>query len=203
MLTEHSFLSPDGRSYAFDSRAAGYGRGEGVATLILKTHKAAIRDGDPIRAIIRETCLNQDGKTPTITSPSQAAQEELMWRCYNAVGIDPSTVPYVEAHGTGTKAGDPVEAAAISSVFGHNRQNDSPVFIGSVKTNIGHLEPASGFASIIKVTLALERSLIPPSINYKSPNTKLNLKESNLKVGADKRELKIACLYFHRYQLSY
>ena len=126
-----------------------------------------------------------------------------MWRCYNAVGIDPSTVPYVEAHGTGTQAGDPVEAAAINSVFGHNRHSDSPVIIGSVKTNIGHLEPASGFASIIKVTLALERGLIPPSINYKSPNKRLNIEKSNLKVSADRRKLKIAHLYFPRYQPSY
>ncbi len=186
LLTERRFLSPDGRSYAFDSRAAGYGRGEGVGTLVLKTHKAALRDGDPIRAIIRETGLNQDGKTPTITSPSQTAQEDLMRRCYDSAGIDPATIAYVEAHGTGTQAGDPIEAAAIDSVFGRNRGSDSPVFIGSVKTNIGHLEPASGFASVIKVALALERGFIPPSINFNSPNTKLELEKSHLKASAGK-----------------
>ncbi|KAL8687483.1 MAG: hypothetical protein Q9218_006357 [Villophora microphyllina] len=176
------FLSPDGRSYAFDSRAAGYGRGEGVGTLVLKTHKAALRDGDPIRAIIRETGLNQDGNTPTITSPSQAAQEELIRRCYATSGIDPATVDYVEAHGTGTQAGDPIEAAAIDAIFGRNRLSEDPVYIGSVKTNIGHLEPASGLAAIIKVALALERGLIPPSINYESPNPKIAFEDSHLKV---------------------
>lgn len=150
-----------GARYAFDSRAAGYGRGEGVGTLILETHKAALRDGDPIRAIIREMGLNQDGKTPTITSPSQDAQEQLMRHCYDTAGIDPATVTYVEVHGTGTQAGDPVEAAAVDWIFGRNRESDSPVFIGSVKTNIGHLEPASGFSSVIKVALALSGVLYP------------------------------------------
>lgn len=100
-----SFTSPDGKSYAFDSRASGYGRGEGVATLILKPLNDALRDGDPIRAVIRETLLNQDGKTPTITSPSQAAQEDLVRSCYKSAGLDPSKTTYVEAHGTGTRAG--------------------------------------------------------------------------------------------------
>lgn len=182
-LTQNRFLSTDGRSYAFDSRAAGYGRGEGVGILVLKTLKNAVKDGDSIRAVIRETLLNQDGKTQTITSPSQDAQEELMRKCYENVGINPATVPYVEAHGTGTQAGDVVEAASIGKAFGQNRSSQEPVLIGSVKTNIGHLESASGFASVIKVAMALEKGYIPPSINFGSPNQNLDLEKLNLKVS--------------------
>lgn len=94
-------LSPDGKCYAWDDRASGYGRGEGIATLVLKPLEDAIRDGDRVRAVIRDTALNQDGKTPTITSPSTAAQEELIRTCYRRAGLDPSQTPYVEAHMTG------------------------------------------------------------------------------------------------------
>lgn len=174
-----------------------------MSTLALKAHKVALRDDDLIRALIRESSLNQYDKTPTITSPSQAAQEELIRRCYDAVGIDPSTIAYVEAHGTETQADDSVQAAAIDSIFGRNRQSDSPVYISFVKTKIGHLEPASGFASIIKVVLALKPDFIPPSINCESPNPKLKLEESNLKVNVNKGKSRIARLYFHRYRSSY
>ena len=113
MLTRISLLSPDGKSYAFDSRASGYGRGEGIATIILKPLEDALRDGDPVRAIIRHTGANQDGKSSTITSPNQSAQEELIRSCYRAAGLDPVETGYVEAHGTGTQTGDSIEAGAL------------------------------------------------------------------------------------------
>ncbi|KAG6361752.1 hypothetical protein INS49_009980 [Diaporthe citri] len=141
-------LSPDGRSYAFDSRANGYGRGEGVATIVIKRLDDALACGDPVRAVIRETCLNQDGRTETITTPSQSAQEELMYECYRRAGLDPRDTQYFEAHGTGTPTG----------------------------------EAASGLSSVIKVVLALEKGLIPPSINFNTPNPKLELDEWHLKV---------------------
>ena len=182
--TDHgvSFLSPDGRSYAFDSRAAGYGRGEGVSTIILKPLQRALEDSDPIRAVIRQTALNQDGRTQTITSPSQIAQEDLIRACYRSAGLSPADTMYVEAHGTGTATGDPIEAAAIGTVFGEGRPIDEPIFVGSVKTNVGHMESVSGFASILKVAMALENGMIPPNINFDKPNPNIDLRKLKLKV---------------------
>ncbi|KAF9760641.1 hypothetical protein IL306_004227 [Fusarium sp. DS 682] len=175
-------LSPDGKSYSFDSRANGYGRGEGVATIIVKRWSDAVAAGDPIRAVIRETCLNQDGKTETITSPSSNAQEELIRKCYRSAHLDPDETQYFEAHGTGTPTGDPIELQAVASVFQAGRQNKEPLHIGSIKANIGHTEPVSGLASLIKVVLALEHGVIPPSMNFQKPNAKLNLAAWNFKV---------------------
>ncbi|KIM94092.1 hypothetical protein OIDMADRAFT_207730 [Oidiodendron maius Zn] len=177
-----SLLGKTGKSYAFDHRAEGYGRGEGSATVILKRLDDALRDGDPIRALIRATGVNQDGKTETVTTPSQEAQEELIRACYGRSGLDPSQTAYFEAHGTGTRTGDPIEARAIASVFKDNRPREEPLRIGSVKTNVGHTETASGLASIIKVTLALEKGQIPPTANFEKPNEKIHLDDWNLKV---------------------
>jgi len=179
----NSLISKDGKSYAFDSRANGYGRGEGSATVILKRLDDAIRDGNPIRAVIRESGVNQDGKTETITTPSGEAQEALIRACYQRAGLDPSLTTYFEAHGTGTRTGDPIEVKAIASVFKDSRPADQPLRIGSVKTNIGHTETASGVAAVIKVVLALENGQIPPSVNFEEPNEKLHLEEWKLKVG--------------------
>lgn len=182
-------LSPDGKSYAFDKRANGYGRGEGVATILIKRLSDALAANDPIRAVIRETALNQDGKTETITTPSGAAQETLMRECYRRAGLDPRGTQYFEAHGTGTQAGDPIEARAMAGVFcgvGEDgiggRDEAHYLRIGSVKTNVGHTEAASGLAAVIKGVLCLERGLIPPSVNYETPNPKLKLDEWRLKV---------------------
>ena len=175
-------LSPDGKSFAFDARANGYGRGEGVATIVIKRLQDALAARDPVRAVIRETCLNQDGKTETITSPSQAAQEALMRECYRRAGISPRDTQYFEAHGTGTPTGDPIEARAVAAVFGGSERKEA-LRIGSLKTNIGHTEAASGLASLIKVVLAMEKGKIPPSINFEKPNPKLSLDEWRLKVA--------------------
>ncbi|KAJ5357821.1 hypothetical protein N7541_004979 [Penicillium brevicompactum] len=157
-------LSKDGKSYSFDHRANGYGRGEGVAAIILKRLDDALIAGDPIRALIRETNLNQDGKTETLTSPSCEAQQQLIRECYEKADICPSSVQYFEAHGTGTPTGDPIEASAIAALFQKGRPRDQPLFIGSVKTNLGHTEPTSGLASVIK------------------PNKQLLLDEWNMRV---------------------
>ncbi|KAJ5826937.1 hypothetical protein N7447_003700 [Penicillium robsamsonii] len=183
-------LSPDGRSFAFDNRANGYGRGEGVATVVIKRLSDALAANDPIRAIIRETALNQDGKTETITTPSGSAQEELMRECYRRAGLDPRGTQYFEAHGTGTQAGDPIEARAMANVFSGVDENGDGgrdeahyLRIGSVKTNVGHTEAASGLAAIIKGVLCLEKGLIPASVNYETPNPKVKLDEWRLKVA--------------------
>ena len=177
-------LGADGRSYTFDSRGEGYGRGEGVATVILKPLTDARKNGDPIRAVIRETALNQDGKTATITSPSQSAQEDLIRACYRNAGLDLSSTNYVEAHGTGTRTGDPIEAGAIGTVFRETRPADNPLLIGSVKSNIGHLEAASGLAAVIKTAMAFEKNAIPPSINYENPNPGIDFDMLRLRVSA-------------------
>ena len=135
--------------------------------------------------MIRQTALNQDGRTQTITSPSRDAQEDLIRACYKTAGILPKDTCYVEAHGTGTPAGDPIEAAAIGTVFGEGRPIDKPLYIGSVKTNVGHLESVSGFASILKVAMALEHDMIPPSINFDKPNPDIDFLKLKLKVSTN------------------
>ncbi|KAI9741637.1 MAG: polyketide synthase [Cirrosporium novae-zelandiae] len=181
-MTNLGFLSPDGKSFAFDHRACGYGRGEGVATLVIKPLKDALRDGDPIRAVIRETLLNQDGKTAGITLPSSEAHQALIRAAYKNVGLDPLETAYFEAHGTGTKVGDPREAEAIGTVFGEKRSIDNPICIGSVKANVGHLEAASGLAGIIKSTMAIEKALIPPLAEFEKINPKISLEKWKLKI---------------------
>ena len=150
---------------------------------MLKPLDHAIRDGDNIRAIIRNTGANQDGKTNGITFPSKESQANLMRSVYQTAGLDPSETAYVEAHGTGTAAGDPVEAEAISSVFTVKRAIDNPLHVGSVKTNIGHLEAASGLAAMVKTIFALEEGVIAPNINFEEPNKDIPLKQWKLKVN--------------------
>jgi acyl transferase domain-containing protein len=175
-----SLLSGQGRSFSFDSRASGYGRGEGSATIVLKRLDDALRDKDPIRAIIRNTAVNQDGKTPGITVPSKEAQVTLASLAYEDAALDPLQTAYVEAHGTGTKAGDAIEIEAISNVF-CNRRVD-PLYVGSIKSNIGHPESSSGLAGLIKAILVLEKGLIPPNADFRLPNPRLRLSERGLAV---------------------
>ncbi|KAF4889745.1 Highly reducing polyketide synthase azaB [Colletotrichum fructicola] len=175
VMSSLGVLGADGRCFAWDSRANGYGRGEGIATLLLKPLRDALADGDPVHAVIRETAINQDGKTPTITSPSSEAQEDLIRACYRRAGLDPSKTPYVEAHMTGTPTGDPIEASAISRVFGKGRTADNPVLVGSIKTNLGHLEASSGIAGVVKAVMMLKHGIIPPSLNYKEANPKIDM----------------------------
>lgn len=162
-------LGPSGRSYAFDKRAEGYGRGEGVVTLVLKTLARAEADGNTIHAFIRGSASNQDGKTATITSPNQEAQEALISECYADANLDPHHTAFVECHGTGTKVGDYCEASAIHTAF-RTESRQSPLYLGSVKSNIGHLEAASGLASIIKVVKALQHGKIPPNYDFADQN---------------------------------
>ena len=150
--------------------------------MVLKPLKDAIANGDPIRAIIRNTVVNQDGKTPGITMPSCKAQTALMEDAYAQAGLDPADTHYVEAHGTGTKVGDPIEVEAMANVLSKKRGPSNPLIVGSVKANIGHLETASGLAGLIKVILCLEKGLIPPSINFEYENKELLLNRRHLKV---------------------
>ncbi|AEO58697.1 polyketide synthase [Thermothelomyces thermophilus ATCC 42464] len=175
-------VGADGKCYAWDARAQGYGRGEGVAALILKPLRAALRDGDQVYGVIRETGLNQDGLTKTITSPSVESQIKLIEKCYGRAGLDLADTGYVEAHMTGTRAGDLAEATALARTFGRARKPGDPVYVGSVKTNVGHTEAVSGLAAIIKTLFALKHRVIPPNINYQTPNPEIPLEEWNLAV---------------------
>lgn len=175
-------LSPDGRCYSFDDRGiSGFGRGEGSACIILKSLEAALKDGDPVRSIIRNSGVNQDGKTTGITMPNGQAQASLIQSVYRATGLDPLHTDYVEAHGTGTATGDPIEAAALGKVFGRG-QGQSPVVVGSIKSNIGHLEAVSGVASVIKAALMLERRFYAPNCDLQTLNPKIPFQQMNLKV---------------------
>ena len=175
-------LSPDGKSYAFDERAtSGFGRGEGTSCIVLKPLEAALRDGDPVRAIVRNSGCNQDGKTAGITMPNGGAQESLIRSVYEAAGLDPKETAYVEAHGTGTATGDPIEAAALGEVFGR-RSDQRPIIIGSLKSNIGHLEGTSGIASVIKTALMLERRFLIPNCDLGKLNPRIPFDKWNMKV---------------------
>lgn len=181
-LDNGGFLSPDGISYSFDHRANGYARGEGFGFTLLKPLRTAIRDGDMIRAVVRATGVNQDGRSPTITQPSPAAQIDLIRKTYEKGGLDLATTRYVEAHGTGTPIGDPIEAAAIGEVFRDYRDSNHPLFVGSVKSNIGHLEGASGLAGILKTILILERGCILPNAWTEKVNPAIDTESLHIEV---------------------
>ncbi|PGH00189.1 hypothetical protein AJ79_08294 [Helicocarpus griseus UAMH5409] len=160
-------LNEDGRCYSFDARGRGYGRGEGAAMVVLKRLNDAIQHGDHIHAIIRNTSLNHVGKTAGITLPSKDSQQNLIRIAYQQAGLNPLDTTYIEAHGTGTVVGDETEVAAIQEVFegGSQALQDFPLYMGSIKPNIGHLESVSGLAGFIKAVLMIERGKIPPNLN--------------------------------------
>ncbi|MFG3421695.1 type I polyketide synthase [Micromonospora sp. NPDC048063] len=154
-------LAPDGVSKSFDRDADGYGRGEGCGVLVLKRLDDAERDGDRILAVIRGSAVNQDGHTDGIMAPSGPAQQHVVRRACDRAGVAPASVDYVEAHGTGTQLGDPVEATALAAVYAAGRPEDRPCLIGSIKSNVGHLEGAAGVAGLMKAILALHHGQIP------------------------------------------
>lgn len=175
-------LSDTGRSYPFDIRGLGYGRGEGAATVLLKRLDDALQAGDHVRAIIRNSAVNQDGKTNGITLPSQQAQESLQRSIYQCTGLNPQDIRYVEAHGTGTVAGDVAELQAIANVFCENGRRSDSLYVGSVKSNIGHLESLSGLAGLIKTVLILERGCIPPNADFRTAKREIKLDDWKIKV---------------------
>ncbi|MFF1792682.1 amino acid adenylation domain-containing protein [Kitasatospora sp. NPDC058263] len=168
--TKGGFLSPEGRSRTFDASADGYVRAEGVAVVALKRLSDAVRDGDPIHAVIIGSGVNQDGRTNGITVPNPDAQVSLIERVCAEAGITPGSLQYVEAHGTSTPVGDPIEANALARALAVGRRPGDRCYVGSVKTNIGHTESASGLAGLIKSALALKHRLIPPHINLERLN---------------------------------
>jgi acyl transferase domain-containing protein/NADPH:quinone reductase-like Zn-dependent oxidoreductase/SAM-dependent methyltransferase/acyl carrier protein len=177
-----SMLSRSGRCFAFDARANGYVRAEGGGLIILKPLSAALADRDNIRGVILATGVNSDGRTTGLSLPNGAAQAALLNAVYAAAGIAPDALSFIEAHGTGTQAGDPIEVTAIGRELGQRRA--TPLPIGSVKTNIGHLEAASGMAGLLKALLSLEHRLLPHSLHFKTPNPNIPFAELNIAVAA-------------------
>ena len=175
-------LSPDGRCKAFDARANGFVRSEGAGIVVLKPMAQAIADGDRIYAMIRGTAINQDGRTEGMTVPNQESQEELLRQACRNAGVTPSHIQYVEAHGTGTPVGDPIEATAIGTVLGQGRPAERACVLGSVKTNIGHLEAGSGIAGLIKTALALHNQQIPGNLHFEHPNPDIDFQRLHLHV---------------------
>ncbi|PKY00415.1 ketoacyl-synt-domain-containing protein [Aspergillus campestris IBT 28561] len=181
-MSKLHMLNDDGKCYAFDDRGKGYARSEGVSTIVLKRLSDALDAGDPIRAIVRNTGINQDGKTNGIMLPSSQAQEDLMRSIHLNAGLNPSMTSYVEAHGTGTQAGDNAEINSISKVFCDNIQRSQPLLVGSVKANLGHCESASGLAGLIKTVLALEKGFIPATPDLLNVKDGLDLAKRNIRI---------------------
>lgn len=163
-------ISPDGCSKTFDASANGYCRGEGAAVVILKKLKLALRDNDNILAVVRGTSVNQDGKSNGLTAPSGLAQQKVIINALQDAKLNALDIDYIEMHGTGTPLGDPIEVKALSETYCSGRKKDNPLLIGSVKSNIGHLEAAAGMASIIKVILSFKNGMLPGNLNFKDPN---------------------------------
>ncbi len=168
-FSKNHMLSPSGRCKTFDAAADGFTRGEGCGVVVLRRLSDALADHDPILALIRGSATNQDGRTSGLTVPNGPAQQIVIRHALENGGVAPREVSYIEAHGTGTSLGDPIEVGALSEVYCPGRTKEHPLVIGSVKTNIGHLEAAAGIAGLIKTALALRHRELPPHLNFKTP----------------------------------
>ncbi len=175
-------LSPDGRCKTFDASANGYSRGEGCAMIVLKRLETAQQDDDRILAVVRGSALNNDGRSNGMTTPNGLAQRRVIGAALEDASLQPGDIDYIEAHGTGTPLGDPIEAEAIAAALGKGRDDTNPILIGSVKTNIGHLEAAAGVAGIIKLVLAIEHEIIPQHLHFSTPNRHIPWQQLPLKV---------------------
>ncbi|SMG01554.1 type I polyketide synthase [Burkholderia singularis] len=176
-LSHGTFFSPDGKCKPFDASANGYVRSEGVGVVLLKSLDEAVRDGDRIYAVIRGSAVNQDGKTNGLTAPNGLAQREVVRAALRSAGLRPRDVHYVEAHGTGTALGDPIEVEALGAVFASDGPRVAPLAIGSLKSNIGHLEAAAGIAGLIKAALCLHRHTLVPTLHLKTLNPNIRFAE--------------------------
>lgn len=182
VMSKFGGLSPNGRCQTFDANADGYVRGEGAGLVVLKPLSLALAAGDPIYCVIKGSAVNNDGFSNGLTAPNPQAQEALLREAYEQADVNRHQVHYIEAHGTGTKLGDPIEAKALGSVLSGDRPAARPLILGSVKTNIGHLEAAAGIAGLIKVALAIKHRQIPPSLHFHQPNPEIPFDELHLQV---------------------
>jgi acyl transferase domain-containing protein len=177
-LSRLKALSANGRCKVFDAGADGFARGEGCGMVVLKRYRDAVEDNDNVIAIIRGSAVNQDGASGGLTVPNGSAQKALISTALAKAGVDPARVGYVEAHGTGTSLGDPIEMRALVEVLGKGRSKDQPLVVGSVKTNIGHLEAAAGIAGLFKAALSLQHGKIPPHLHFRNLNPHIDFQGS-------------------------
>lgn len=189
VFSKASMLSPHGQCNVFDESSDGYVRSEGGGMFLLKDYDLAVADGDRIFAVVAQTSVNTDGKKSGLTIPKPQAQAQLLDAAYSAAGIAPQDISYIEAHGTGTAVGDPIETLALGLSIGQKRDSDKPLPIGSVKSNLGHLEAASGIAGLIKALYVIKHRKIPATIGIKKLNSRINFKELNLDVVTETRDL--------------
>ena len=169
-LSHARMLAPDGRCKTFDASADGFARGEGCGVVVLKRLRDAVQDGDRILAVIRGSAVNQDGPSSGLTAPNGSAQEAVLREALARAGVTPAEIGVIEAHGTGTSLGDPIEVQALRTVLGGDRDPAHPLWIGSVKTNVGHLEAAAGVTGLIKLVLALQQRTIPAHLHFRTPS---------------------------------
>jgi thioester reductase-like protein len=188
LMSKFRALSPDGRCKTFDAAADGYARGEGAGVVTLKRLSDALRDGDHISAVIRGSAVGHDGRSSGLTVPNPAAQQQVINGALAQAHIAPGDVDYVEAHGTGTALGDPIELRALQAALARHRPGGEPLLVGSVKTNIGHLESAAGVAGLIKLILALEHRHIPPHLHFTTPNPNVDWNRLRIRVTAEGQE---------------
>ncbi len=174
-LSKYHFMAPDGRCKSFDARADGFVRGEGCGVVVLKRLSDAQADGDDILSVILGSAVNQDGASSGLTAPNGPSQEAVIRDALANAGIRPADVGYVETHGTGTSLGDPIEVQALAAVLGKERNADKPLAIGSVKTNIGHLESAAGIAGFMKLVLSIQHQEIPPHLHFENSESACRL----------------------------
>ena len=182
VLDKAGAISSEGCCRSFDDEASGYGRGEGAASIILKNVSQAIQDGDHIQAIIKGSAVAHDGKKNGIMAPNGKAQQLVARNALNVGDISPLSVQYIEAHATSTPLGDPTEVSALAGVYGVGRKEDDPCFIGSVKPNIGHLEAGAGAMGFIKAVMAVDKGILAPQANLKTPNSRVDWENAGLKL---------------------
>ncbi|WP_225849093.1 type I polyketide synthase [Streptomyces sp. HPF1205] len=187
-FSQGGLMAADGRCKPFDHRADGYVRSEGVGVIVLKPLPRAVADGDRIYAVIRGGAVNQDGRTNGLTAPGGPSQEAVLRAACRSAGLSGAHIGYVEAHGTGTAVGDRIEVAALAKVLGEGRPADRPLRIGSVKSNVGHLEAAAGVTGLIKTALSLYHRRLPPTVHFEKPNPLLDLDRIPVAVVADAQE---------------
>ncbi len=185
VFSKWGMLAGDGKCKTFDASADGFAAGEGGGALILKRLSDALQDGDRVRAVIRGTAVNHDGRTTVLTAPNGPAQEAVLRAALKNAMLEPRDISYIETHGTGTSLGDPIEIEAIGSVYGHAAPEAPPCILGAVKTNLGHLEAAAGIAGLIKTVLCLEHGEIPRNLHFRKLNPEISLAGSRMKIPVE------------------
>jgi malonyl CoA-acyl carrier protein transacylase len=185
-LSQTSLMAADGRCKTFDAKADGYVRSEGCGIIILKRLSDALTAGDQILALIKGSAINQDGRTNGLTAPNGLSQQAVVRQALANAGVMPSQISYVEAHGTGTALGDPIEVNALNAVFSAGHTKADPCWVGSVKTNIGHLEAAAGIAGLIKLVLCLQHQEIPQNLHFKEPSHYIDWKNISIKIPTER-----------------